>query len=348
MSNEILTQEQRKNYGKFPEVLNENQVSKYFTLDNLDLEFISKRRGSANKFGVALQLTCVRFLGTFLNNLSEVPDTIKIFIAKQLSIDNITILESYGRRETTKREHRALIKKQYNYREYTKGHLSFKLTRLIYLRAWISDERPNLLFDLATSWLVKNKILLPGATTLTRLIGEIRQRAFETLWKKLAELPSLSQKSRLNDLLEISEPMQKSWFDYYRKGPVRISSTSFIKALKRYQELHSFGIGELDFQGIPPIKIRQLAKHASITSAYRISRMPEQRRIAVLVAFVKVYEVTSLDDALDVLELLVTTIVNDAKRIGKKRRLRTLKDLDRSAVILAKVGKLILDEKYLI
>ncbi|WP_291869876.1 Tn3 family transposase [Maribacter sp.] len=345
MSNEILTQEQRKNYEKFPEILNENQISKYFTLDNLDLEFIQKRRGNANKLGVALQLTCVRFLGTFLNDLSEVPDTVKEFVAEQLSFGSITILRSYGKRETTIREHRTLIKKQYNYREYTKGHLSFRLTRLIYLRAWISDERPNLLFDLATSWLVKNKVLLPGATTLTRLIGEIRQRAFETLWKKLADLPSISQKSRLNDLLEISEPMQTSWFDYYRKGPVRISSTSFIKALKRYQGLRSFGIGELDFQGIPPIKIRQFAKHASITSAYRIGRMPEQRRVAVLVVFVKIYEVTALDDALDVLELLVTTIVNNAKRIGKKKRLRTLKDLDRSAVILAKVSKLVLDEK---
>ena len=76
MSNEILTQEQKKNYGKFPEVLNENLISKYFTLDNLDLEFIHKRRGNANKFGIALQLTCVRFLGTFLNDLSEVPNTV--------------------------------------------------------------------------------------------------------------------------------------------------------------------------------------------------------------------------------------------------------------------------------
>ena len=73
--------------------------------------------------------------------------------------------------------------------------------------------------------------------------------------------------------------------------------------------------------------------------------MPERRRIAVLVAFVKIYEVTALDDALNVLELLVANIVNDAKLIGKKKRLRTLKDLDRSAVILAEVSKLILDEK---
>jgi len=345
MQTGILTKGQRKNYGRFSGTPDQNRIAKYFTLDHMDLEFISKRRGRANRPGVALELTCVRFLGTFPSDLSTVPVTVREFVAQQLSIGNITVLESYGKRGTTKREHRALIRKQYGYREYGKGTLSFRLTRFLYLRSWMGDEGSSLLFDLATSWSARNKILLPGPTTLSRLIGEIRQRTFETLWNKLADLPSEAQKSRLEGLPDTFGPPQTSWFDHYRKGPVRISSISFRGSLERYQGLRSFEIGDMDFSGIPLIKIRQLAKQASITSAYRIGRMTEQRRIAVLVAFVKIYEVTALDDALDVLDLLVAKIVNDAKLIGKKKRLRTLKDLDRSAVVLAKVGKLILDEK---
>src|SRR5680860_1222520 len=314
MRTEILTKEQRKNYGRFSGSLDQNQISKYFTLDHIDLEFISKRRGRANRLGVALQLTCVRFLGTFPSDLSSVPVMVREFVAQQLSIGSITVLESYGKRRTTEREHRALIRNRYGYREYGKGNLSFRLPRFLYLRVWMGDEGPSVLFDLATSWLARNKILLPGPTTLTRLVGEIRQRAFETLWKKLADLPSEGQKSRLEGLLDIFGQKQTSWFDHYRKGPVRISSISFIRSLERYQGLHSLGIGDLDFSGIPLIKIRQLAKHASITSAHRIGRMTEQRRIAVLVAFVKIYEVTALDDALDVLELLVAKIVNERAR----------------------------------
>ncbi|MBF8854245.1 DUF4158 domain-containing protein, partial [Escherichia coli] len=32
----------------------------------------------------------------------------------------------------------------------------------------------GLLFDLATGWLMQHRIILPGATTLTRLISEKR------------------------------------------------------------------------------------------------------------------------------------------------------------------------------
>jgi hypothetical protein len=48
-----------------------------------------------------------------------------------------------------------------------------------------------------------------------------------------------------------------------------------------------------------------------------------------------------------VLDLLITGIAGNAKRIGQKNRLRTLKDLDKSALALAGVCALILNEETL-
>ena len=45
-----------------------------------------------------------------------------------------------------------------------------------------------------------------------------------------------------------------------------------------------------------------------------------------------------------VLDLLITNIAGEAKKLGQKKRLRTLKDLDKAALALAKVCALLLDD----
>lgn len=73
--------------------------------------------------------------------------------------------------------------------------------------------------------------------------------------------------------------------------------------------------------------------------------MPEQRKLAVLTAFVKAQEITALDEAVDVLDMLILDITREAKKTGQNKRLRTLKDLDRAALLLARACSLLLDEQ---
>ena len=167
---DFLTEEQKIGYGQFSGEPNDTQLARYFLLDEADLTFISDRRGEQNRFGFALQITASRFLGTFLSDLSIVPVNVQVFVGNQLSIRDIKVLEDYAKRETTKREHTALIRKQYGYYDFQSTPWSFRLSRLLYSRAWISNERPSLMFDFATAWLIQHKVLLPGASTLSRLI----------------------------------------------------------------------------------------------------------------------------------------------------------------------------------
>ncbi len=341
---DFLTSDQKASYGQFSGEPNEVQLAHYFHLDEADLVFIKQRRGDQNRFGVALQLGNVRFLGTFLFDLSQIPFNVQWFVAQQLGITDIAILSTYAQRETTRREHTALIRNQYHYQEFT-WPWSFRLSRLLYTRSWISNERPSLLFDIATSWLIRHKVLLPGASTLTRLIAEIRERATTRLWSKLSALPTQEQTEKLETLLQVPGGSRVSDFDRYRKGPVTISGPAFNEAVGRYLELKAFGMRMLDFTGIPPIRLKSLARYAGVISMYRIARMTPKKRTAILVAFVKFYETIALDEALDVLDLLITDIAGEAKKLGQKKRLRTLKDLDKSALVLAEVCGLILNEE---
>ena len=340
---DFLTLEQKASYGQFSGEPNEVQLARYFHLDETDLAFINNRRGDQNRLGVALQLGCVRFLGTFLSNLLLVPVNVKWFVALQLSITDITILSSYAQRETTRREHNVLICNHYQYREFT-WPWSFRLSRLLFTRSWISNERPSLLFDLATGWLIQHKILLPGTSTLMRLISEVRERAINRLWLRLSALPTVDQAARLETLFQVPEGSRTSRFDQLRKGPVTISGPAFNESVDRYLELKVFGMQELNFTGIPPVRFKNLARYAGMISMHKIARMPENKRTAILVAFARAYETIALDEALDVLDLLITHIAGEAKKLGQKKRLRTLKDLDKSALALAEVCGLLLNE----
>lgn len=73
--------------------------------------------------------------------------------------------------------------------------------------------------------------------------------------------------------------------------------------------------------------------------------MPQQRNLAVLTAFVKAQEIATVDDAVDVLDMLILDIALEAKKMGQKKRLRTLKDLDRAALLLARACSLLLDDQ---
>lgn len=202
----------------------------------------------------------------------------------------------------------------------------------------------NSAFDFATAWLLQNKVLLPAASTLTRVIGEIRERATRRLWRKLAALPNRWQTAQLAGLLEIPEGQRLSVMEHLKRGPVTISGPAFTEALERYTRLRSLEFSCLNFTGLPAIQLRNLARYAGMASVKYISRMPEERRLAILTAFVKAQEISALDEAVDVLDMLILNITREAKKTGQKKRLRTLKDLDRAALLLARACALLLDE----
>ena len=342
---DFLTEEQKRRYGRFQCEPSQVQLSRYFYLDDQDREIIRQLRGQYNRLGFALQLGTVRFLGTFLTDPTDVPADVITYMAHQLEIENWSDLSRYLERRATLHAHSIRIREQYGYRDFNEPPWRFRLTRWLYTRAWLTSERPSILFDLSTAWLVKRKILLPGVTTLSRLIAQVRDRAANRLWRMLASLPSSEQITLLEDLLSVPEGFRQSDLDRLRRGPTRVSSPALVQALRRFEEFHDLGVWQFDVAKIPPMRLRTLARYAATAWAPIIARMPDERRVATLVAFAYTFETTALDDALDVLDLLITQTVAQARKLGKKQRLRTLRDLDRAAIDLRKVVTILLDEQ---
>ena len=98
--------------------------------------------------------------------------------------------------------------------------------------------------------------------------------------------------------------------------------------------MRSLGAGSLDLSGIPPGRVAALARVAASVKAQAIARMPEERRISALVAFARNLEAQAQDDALDLFDALVSDMVSTSKGLDRKKRMRTLKDLDAAALTM--------------
>lgn len=329
----FLNHEQEARYGAYPPEPTDAELDKYFHLDDKDQKLIAACRRDYNKLGYALQLVTVRFLGMFLANPIDVPEKVKRYLIKQLGIAKIPKMEAYLDRKATRLSHTKDIRKLFGYSDFDLWR--FRITRWLYSQAWFGNERPSILFERCIVWLIDRKVLLPGISTLITLIARVRDRVTNNLWSRLAALANQNQIEQLEALLIVPSGNRFSKLDYLKNSPTNISSSGLTQALLRYQTILAIGIGKLNFGNIPKAKINHLARYVTVSWAPSIARMPHDRKIAVLVAFAFVYEIKALDDALNLLDVLITEITAKATRLGKEKRLRTMGDLDKAALNLA-------------
>ena len=91
----FLSPAQRDSYGQYLGDPSTQELARYFHLDDSDHTQIVEKRGDANRLGFALQLTTVRFVGTFLDDPTAVPPAVLATMSRQLGIDTTTDLTGY-------------------------------------------------------------------------------------------------------------------------------------------------------------------------------------------------------------------------------------------------------------
>ncbi|GAA4621992.1 Tn3-like element Tn3 family transposase [Actinoallomurus vinaceus] len=338
---DFLSDDQVSRYGRFAAEPTPGELEQFFRLDVPGLEAARSKRSPANRLGFTVLWGSVRMLGVFpTEDLAVVPAVVVRFAAEQLGVE-ASEWAGYGVRKQSRYEHAWEIRDAFGYREF--GEAEQEVRAFLAARVWASVEGPRALFDRAVVWLVDNRVLLPGITTLTRLVAETRAQELAELYRTLDEAVPSELRQAMRELLKVPPGKRVSELERLRTGPVRVSGTAMREALDRAREVRALGAGRVEMGGVPSARMAALARYGLGSKAPTLRDLEETRKTATMLATVRHLETASVDDALDLLDVLMgSRLLARAERIGREEKLKSLPKLKKAAGRVAKAVEVLL------
>ena len=126
------------------------------------------------------------------------------------------------------------------------------------------------------------------------------------------------QRERLDTLVAVPEGARQSPLDRLRDGPYIQSGPEISRALTRLDEIRVITEGLPEIDRLPPGRINALARFASAAKAQAVARLPDDRRTATLLAFIRTLEASASDDVIDLFDVVTTTIFSNAQAVSRE------------------------------
>ena len=345
MPTSFLTREQRATFGFASKSITASALSRYFHLDGLDLTTTFQMRGPVNRLGFALLLCCVRFVGKFPLCLDDIPDGVIAHLAEQLDGSVPSDLHGYFiPTAPTYKRHTALIRARFGYRDFhNASDIVFSLMRRLYAFCWTGEDKPGWLFDWACAWLIESKALLPGATTLERLIGRVRDRAQQRLWFRLVGGLTDEQRQKIKRLFNPNAERIGN-LELIRASPLKRRQSDFLRHLDRLDVLRSVELRPIPPKGVPAAHLERLARVARRAKPSAIAALSEPRRTATVAALFYTLEASAQDDAVELAEALTADLFREAALAKAAHRQAEQRNLDEAVLVLRTLaGQAIMD-----
>ncbi|MEU8960082.1 Tn3 family transposase [Streptomyces sp. NPDC048491] len=328
------TDEEREQLAGYPTFVNGIPESDWprLLLSESDVQRIRKRRGTHTQLGYGVQIVVPRLLGRFQTDMSRIPTDLVEHVGGQLStVDPLTTLRRYAEHGDTVRAHAKEIAREDGWTSFAEGQQRLEEQT----GHWLENAPigPKALRAMMLGWLLKQRILLPALSTVDTLVREHRTAAEQRVVAKLYRRVSPAQLSTIDLLIEVPEG-RHSQLTQMRSRVVGDSVTSLERALQRAEEIAGLGFADVDVSDIPKRWLTSLADRAMSERATRLKHNPV--RHAAALAAIKHLETSSLDDAIDILDRLITgTIINSPQRWAEKKFLRSLPEIAISGPLVA-------------
>ncbi|MEU7033645.1 Tn3 family transposase [Streptomyces sp. NPDC046237] len=297
-----------------------------------DLQRVWRKRDPHTQLGYAVQMVVPRFLGRAQTDMSRIPKDLVEHVGGQLGMaDPLVAIQRYGEHGDTVRAHAREIEREDGWTSFSVGKRRLEEQ----MEHWLENAPvgPKALRAKMLGWLLEQRILLPALSTLDALVGKHRNSAEEHVIAKLYRRVTPAQIRVIDQLMEALEG-RPSQLSSLRGRIVGDTVPNLERALKRAENIGSLGFVDVDVSDIPQSWLAALAERAMTARVLRV-RGHSTKHAAALAA-IKRLEKSALDDAIDILDRLITgTFINKPKRWAEKQLLRAYPEIAASGALVA-------------
>lgn len=296
----------------WPEEIGPGELVRFFTLAADDLGWLaSAARGETSRFGLAVQLCALPWLGFVPDDVAAVPAAAAARLATQLGVPAST-LAGYGARAQSRTEHLRQVSARLGWR--TAGAGEWKDLGEFLLARAVEHDSPGLLFRLACEFCAGARIVRPGPSVLMRTVATARDRATTEVYWRVEPLLSEHRRGELDALLQVEEPLPVSRLAWLHQGATSAAPMAIRAELDKLRFLRELDAHRLDLSMLPAARRRLLAGIGRRSRNQALARREETTRYPVLLATIAECAVEVLDEIVGMFDQAISGTESRARR----------------------------------
>ena len=277
----FLSEDQRQELNRFPESIEHNDLIQYFLLSDYDMAIIPVRSHGYTRFGFALSLCTLRFLGFIPDEFEYIPEIVMQFVLKQLNLNEIPPdFNQYGTRAQTRSDHILLIEKYLGFRKLTNRD-NESLNNWLLSQA-MEHNRPILLLKAVIDKLKLDKITRPPLAFLERLVGSVRDQSMKKTYQLLSDIASPERMVMFDNMLKMDKSKNKTLLTWLKQRAVSHSPESICQTLDKIafleqNEVHKWDISKINFN-----RLKFLSRLGQSSTNQALQRSIPEKRYSII------------------------------------------------------------------
>ena len=295
-------------YPRLKTNISRQELNEYYVPSNAEIVFAEgNTRNRYTQTCFLINLKIFQRLGYFVA-LSKVPIHIVDHIATSLALEvEQSKLKTYDR-SNTRHRHMTTIREYLNVTPF--GDQARKVIQTVVgTVARTRNERSDLI-NVALEALIHEQYELPSFGTLSRMINQIRNEAYEIFYSEISDALGEERRQRIDAFFE--EADYCSW-NKIKADPGRPTLTEFKKWIAHYEWFAAQQIGEEVIQTLPDAKQKHFASEALSLDGAQMKHLRHEKCYTLVACALTSRATQALDDVVKLFIKRVLKIHNQGR-----------------------------------